>query len=39
MEKNVNGIYRDHELACFANVSCPQADQKILFIYFGKNFN
>ena len=27
MEKNVNGIYRDDGLACFENVSGPQADQ------------
>ena len=38
--KNINGIYRDHELACFANVSGPQAAQiRKDFIYiFRKEF-
>ena len=38
--KNLNGIYRDDGLACFENVSGPQADQiRKDFIYLGKNFN
>ena len=41
MEKNLNGIYTDDGLACFENVSSPQADriEKILFIDLGMNFN
>ena len=37
---NINGIYKDHGLACFESVSGPQADRiRKDFTYLGKNFN
>ena len=40
MEKNLNAIYKDDGLACFENVSGPQADRirKGFINTFGKTF-